>query len=639
MIRKLPDETRRRIKAQQHVQGTYLIVKELVENAIDAGSTSVKIRIDGSIAVEDDGFGIDDIEKVGIEGNTSKEHMSYRVLGCIDTTSRTSHGFRGQALSSIADICDLEVVSRSKHSFALKKDFSSGAITECARERGTTVQVSNLFKNCPIRRSINESNMKKDLNRLCRLLESYSCVNEIHFTLFYKRKILLSCNGFGTPEKYFDSKYPDFIGRYLKVENKLMDLLLLPVSVKEMTQMVFFDRRPISSRKIMSTIKSEFNLYATGMPTFILVVKGTGDVNLSVDKSKAIFSDENAIVNLLKSEISRFLSSEVHLGMLGSGSLPTSRGESIQEIDKKLGNSGVHRAFETTLTCHSRLTKLVDDAGVRTALQDIAEHTHSKSRPIMQERTTDSSIPSIPDDPNAGETVRSAEEVKCGEEPDVLASASSENNVVKIGNSIKRSAYSLFEHDEYVQPKLRFRKEDFTKLEVIGQFNNGFIITKLERDKKTYLIAVDQHAADEIKNFEMIKSKFHLKKQRTIVPVSLSLTPIDEMTVNDHSELFNRNGFVVKHNMLETVPVYKNEVFGIGEFYEFLDDVKNGKYDFAKVRNIIASKACRTSVMIGDVLSMSDMRRIVGSLASLDRPWKCPHGRPTFMVLNETTEV
>lgn len=646
MIQRLPGDVSKRIKAQQSVQSVYVVVKDLVENAIDAGCTWVRIRVDDSITVEDNGCGIDDLDKVGVEGSTSKDAMSYYVLGCVDMVEQQSYGFRGQALSAIAEMCDLEIVSRSTQPHALRKDFSTNTTTRCARERGTTVSVRNLFKNCPVRKSASEACLKKDLGRICSLIESYRCVNKVNFTLFHKRKVLLSCGGYTSPREYFASNYSAFAGKYMEVSNGMLEFLMLPVAVKDPRQLMFLEKRPICNKRILGAVRGEFNLYAEGNPTFVLVLKGHGDVNVSVDKSEVILADEPSILSLLKSEIGRFFSSEVLLESPSAGGreagLGSRGGDGGRDGQKEA--APVVGSFSAPSSPGLSFLRPRQSSGTypgeragRIATRPF-EDTGNSSQASAPELPTESPRPSAED------TESLQNDVEAGCEPPLSHSSprsepgqEKENIVVSKDIGAAAEPHTFFRHDEAVQPKLSFSKEDFTRLRIIGQFNSGFIITKLEKDGKTYLVAVDQHAADEISNFEAIRKTFCLKKQRVIVPVSLGLTPIEEMVVGDNLELFEKYGFSVRDGMLETVPVYRNRVFGIKEFRELLEDVRNGE-EFGRVRSIIASKACRTSVMIGDVLSAADMERIVRGLAFLDRPWKCPHGRPTFMVVNESVE-
>ncbi|RVD92302.1 DNA mismatch repair [Tubulinosema ratisbonensis] len=166
-------------------------------------------------------------------------------------------------------------------------------------------------------------------------------------------------------------------------------------------------------------------------------------------------------------------------------------------------------------------------------------------------------------------------------------------------------------------------------MKIIGQFNQGFILCSFLNHR----IIIDQHAADEIKNYEKLKKELNLKKQYLIQPIEIKLDELDLLIINDNLELFDKNGYVVKNNKLITLPVYKGIDFLYKDFVDFVEDVKNGLELSNKLNEIIKSKACRMSIMIGQKLSHKEMSSVVYDLSLLDKPWWCPHGRPVCRVL------
>ncbi|XP_063241971.1 mismatch repair endonuclease PMS2-like isoform X2 [Bacillus rossius redtenbacheri] len=181
-------------------------------------------------------------------------------------------------------------------------------------------------------------------------------------------------------------------------------------------------------------------------------------------------------------------------------------------------------------------------------------------------------------------------------------------------------------------------KNNFPQMAIIGQFNLGFIITRLGPD----LFLIDQHASDEKYNFEMLQKNQALKSQTLVVPQTLELTAVSENILMENMEIFQKNGFdfvvsdeaePTKKVKLAAIPICKNWVFGkedINELLFMLQDAPNTMCRPSRVRMMFASQACRKSVMIGAALSRSDMRRLVDHMAEMERPWNCPHGRPTM---------
>ncbi|NWJ03899.1 PMS2 endonuclease, partial [Crypturellus undulatus] len=181
-------------------------------------------------------------------------------------------------------------------------------------------------------------------------------------------------------------------------------------------------------------------------------------------------------------------------------------------------------------------------------------------------------------------------------------------------------------------------KEMFAKMDIIGQFNLGFIIAKLNSD----LFIIDQHATDEKYNFEMLQQHTVLQGQKLIVPQNLNLTAVNETVLIENLEIFRKNGFdfVINENApvtqrvkLISLPTSKNWTFGpqdIDELIFMLSDCPGVMCRPSRVRQMFASRACRKSVMIGTALNIQEMRKLVTHMGEIEHPWNCPHGRPTM---------
>ncbi|GAA5849218.1 hypothetical protein JCM8547_006479 [Rhodosporidiobolus lusitaniae] len=210
-------------------------------------------------------------------------------------------------------------------------------------------------------------------------------------------------------------------------------------------------------------------------------------------------------------------------------------------------------------------------------------------------------------------------------------------------------------------------KEDFEKMEVLGQFNLGFIIARRRvrvpsrwaegegegvevggqeagGEVQDDLFIIDQHASDEKYNFETLQSETVIQSQRLLAPRILNLPSHDEITAMEHVDLLRLNGFDVlvdedadvgERVKLLAQPVSKDTTFGVGDFEELLDLIANRSSEKeivrpSKARRMFASRACRKSVMIGRALNVKQMTQIVRHMGGMDQPWACPHGRPTM---------
>lgn len=205
-----------------------------------------------------------------------------------------------------------------------------------------------------------------------------------------------------------------------------------------------------------------------------------------------------------------------------------------------------------------------------------------------------------------------------------------------------------------------FKKQDFGRMKVIGQFNLGFIIGKLDQD----LFIVDQHAADEKYNFEHLAQSTVLNQQPLLRPLRLDLSPEEEVIAFIHMDIIRKNGFALEEDLhappgqrfkLKAVPFSKNITFGVEDVKELISTLADGQGECSilgtykmdtcdsicpsRVRAMLASRACRSSVMIGDPLGRKEMQRILEHLSDLKSPWNCPHGRPTMRHLVDLTTI
>ena len=197
---------------------------------------------------------------------------------------------------------------------------------------------------------------------------------------------------------------------------------------------------------------------------------------------------------------------------------------------------------------------------------------------------------------------------------------------------------------------LTVTKQDFLEMRVLGQFNKGFILTARGNE----LFIIDQHASDEKYNFETLQATTTVQHQPLVAPRTLELMAMDEVAVADNLGVLRRNGFVVavdadaptgRRCALVSLPMSRETVFGVADLEELVHLIHQTRgagtahLRCSKVRAMFAMRACRRSVMVGRALPAPAMERIVRHMAELDKPWNCPHGRPTMRHLAELAFV
>jgi DNA mismatch repair protein PMS2 len=204
---------------------------------------------------------------------------------------------------------------------------------------------------------------------------------------------------------------------------------------------------------------------------------------------------------------------------------------------------------------------------------------------------------------------------------------------------------------------LTISKTDLSKMKVIGQFNLGFILASRSSVPHSNdgpqttddLFIIDQHASDEKYNFERLQATTVVQSQRLVYPKALDLTAMEEEIVIENLSALETNGFVVtvdqsgespigQRCQLVSLPLSRETAFSLTDLEELLallSEASPGTIPRpSKVRKMFAMRACRSSIMIGRTLTHKQMGKVVKHLGELDKPWNCPHGRPTMRHLS-----
>lgn len=673
------------IKAQQYIQDAYVITKELIENALDANATDIVLNIDDeSIMVKDNGDGIPNLDLLFLEGCTSKKESTEHVLGIAKSES-ISYGFRGQAISAISSIADIEVLTNYKK--AVKINNLDRIVRPAAREIGTTVKVKNIFKNCDIRRKIYKKEIQKHIPKILKLIKMYCLVNMVSFTFSYKKKTWFE-KGTGNIEDKLDFE----ISKCIKIKNDSFNIFFMRDG--KGCNYTFFHKRPVYIRSFDRTIQRTLAKFQENKTSYVLLLKCEGDVNVEIDKSNVIVHREADVLSELRSSIDRaFIDQEilnvkpqsilsqkpVNIDRNSTSLLQKSVPKNLtiikaQNKDQLDGTTLINKEY-SFFNPHKKANisdtvKKFDTKGITCADNCEGYSNNKKIAANLTERENISEFECF--GKNLGETSKSevTKKIKLCDSNDEetplneISSHCQNEEVEKtsalvdyyqniFSSSYKPESVIIPAQDKYksMQETVDFiitankldndfsiSKQDFENMTVIGQFNNGFILTNLRINNQNCLFIIDQHAADEITNYEFLQDNFHLKKQSLIVPVKLKTNSIDEYNIKTHKHVLKRNGFDVNDDFcLTAVPVYKNYIFTSSDFWDLLNTIKTNKNEkiifSTKMKEIMASKACRSSIMVGDALRYKEMVNVVRSLAKLNIPWKCPHGRPVIRLL------
>ncbi|KAI5184546.1 DNA mismatch repair protein PMS2 [Nematocida homosporus] len=644
------------ISAYQIIPDPFVLIKELIENSIDSGAKTIKVAIHGDLdslvfSVQDNGQGIDINRNFLVAGGTSK--LEGDTYGC-----------KGIALHSLIQIADLSINSRlatSPTSIEIKTKHGQIEQKQSYRpEVGTTIKVSNFLKQSPVRHAYIAKNLQTYIKSLVHVVKKYVVVHQVKITLERNNRVLFVCNN------------PDptsFIKRVAAVSDITEGYGLFQVSWPEFLMEGLLVPGPLgaegiihSQGKILESAKVQLPLAALSKHLQQRIVYHlqlhlqhpdaiNPHLNIGTRSSKhhRLIYKEPYIIKLLEDiknhpAIQTYLLSS-HKSKPIKTFFPTPDQPNytfVIQTDPSPTNPS------TSPSCSSPSQPLTSNTNT-----NLSTNTNTKTNP--NPNPNPSPNPNTNTNTNLHTNPIPTQDFNLTPLPSQLNSMPTQTTTFQPTNPILTQdifdaqpvAYTIDSQENFsttnYQEGLVLQKDDLAHLNLVGQFNNGFIIVTLKKNDKTHLYAIDQHSADEAVKYERLKTTYTHPKQNLVKEIPLSLTDYEKYLIEEHQDTLAQNGFVFSSDKtaLIQVPMYSTTVFGEAELKETLDilrDTPKTKVIFTSLRKIFASKACRTSIMIGDSLTRQQMQTIIQNLAHTTRPWNCPHGRPTIVLLQTTPQ-
>ncbi len=583
MIRLLDKKTADKIAAGEVVDRPVSIVKELVENSIDAGSTWITIEIKQGgksyIRVTDNGLGIaeDDVE------TAFKRHATSKISDAKDLDSIVSLGFRGEALASICAVSRVELISKQREKRTGRRIVVEGSEilqnnpTGCPD--GTTIIVKDLFYNTPARRkflSSDSAEARRIIDFASRIALSYP---DIRFNLINSTKQVFATNGKG-----------DILSNIVNIYGADISKALIPVNMSEDNftikgfvsdpgstlssrnrQVFCINGRIVSSQIIDKAIDMAYKerLFAGRYPVaflFIAIPPDKLDVNIHPTKKEIRFDDNTLIEDFVKEGIKQALLSKEAIPNLEISTFKNAKPDQGMQMD------------------------------VKYAIQEAAFEYNEQSNKV---------------------------DIK-----NVLTTLSSETdsfkNVETDQAGIVISAVHPFEFDDLI---------------IIGSVFNTYIAAQ---DKENFYL-IDQHAAHERIFYERLM-KQHATGEKALqelmfpmnFKVSAQVSSIEDSWINDvrgigyDIEFFGNNTYIVR-----SIPAFME----MQEAEYFLNDLFNQFDDIPDLSNKsilekIIMRACKAAVKAGDSLDSAEIKALLKQLKDCNNPYSCPHGRPVFIKLS-----
>ncbi len=645
-IHVLDAETIDKIAAGEVVERPASVVKELVENAIDAGATSITVEIkDGGISfmrITDNGSGIarEQIRTAFLRHATSK------IENADDLTRIASLGFRGEALSSISAVSQVELVTKTKDSLTGTRVIIEGGVEKAFEEvgapDGTTFLIRNLFFNTPVRRKFLKQPATEG-GYVADLMEHLALSRpDISF------KFMM-----GSQTKFYTSGNGELKEVIYRIYGKDVATNLIPIDFEENGfqikgylgspalvrsnrnyEIYFLNGRFIRSSVLSKSIEEGYKEYLMQhkFPLCVLHMnvedKSQVDVNVHPTKMEVRFSDGPSVYNLIVQAVSNTLK---HKEMIPETTLP----EAKVPVKKEVTYKEVVMPGLPAKPYNKPMTEQVNHG---------YDHNNSKKE---QDRTSEINNQGSPIGLKELQIMSDVLESTKANTPKLKAPEPFETNrtqsykvMEEVRYQVDRNNMTDFKQETLFETKV-ISQENRTKYQIIGQVFDTYWLVQFE--DKLYII--DQHAAHEKVKYERFMKQYHEKTivtQNLMPPIIVSLTGKEETILKEYTELFNNLGFEIEEfggdeYALRAVPV---DLYGCNErqmFLEVLDELSDmGPRESLKiVEEKIASMSCKAAVKGNNRLSREEAEKLIDELLTLENPYNCPHGRPTIITMSK----
>ena len=618
-IELLDDITISRIAAGEIIENPASIVKELVENSIDAGADKITVEIKKEstnyLKISDNGSGImeEDIENAFLRHSTSK-------LRTIDDLDRiVSLGFRGEALASISTIAKMKVMTKTEDELAgTMAVVENGKIikkNKIGMPQGTTFIVEDVFYNTPVRKKF----LKKDSSEINNIIDTVNKIalsnKNISFDLIKDGKNILSAaatdnytnrvfNVLGKEiaanlvEGSFESQDYKIHGYFSN--NKLFR------STRD-NQYIFVNGRYIKNLDISKAIESKYRslIPLNRYPCFVLFLEippNLIDVNIHPKKNEIKFNDLRTLLALITEIV--------------DDAIYPNRSIREIEVEDKKEPLNVFDIFDDEDSSTYEIDENHEIEFKDYSDDDIVKETELLFKPDVKDNIF-----------LDGSTNDDLSDSECHEEKIGTDNDKSENEV---------SETSFLDiSDKKIDTEILYSR-------IVGVLFDTYIILE-DKDKNIFYI-VDQHAAHERVWYERYRKLYleeEISSQILLKPEIIELNPIEFDKLESHREIFKDLGFDIENFgdgsvVLREVPM----IFGLPTYVNFIRDIidsldKNISSNYEADLYKIIKKACKRAVKANDKLSQIEVENLIHDLSQCENPYTCPHGRPTIIDMSK----
>lgn len=689
----LDQNTIDKIAAGEVVERPSSVVKELVENAIDAGATAITVEItDGGkklIRITDNGSGMD-AEQVPL---AFLRHATSKIEKVEDLTHIASLGFRGEALSSIAAVSQVELITKTPSGISGTRYVIEGgkeqSLEEMGAPEGTTFLIRNLFYNTPARSKFLKSDMT-EASYINTLMEQLALSHpEISFKYIQNRQVKLSSSGNYSVKDVIYSVYGREIAKALldvSYENDFMKIEGF-VGKPEISrgnrtfENYYINGRYVKNKIITKAIEDGYKglVMQHKFPFVSLRIEMDGndlDVNVHPAKREVRFARETEVYTAIYETVRKVLTHRELIPQVSVGKdEPTSRTEQIKPGNipepfevKRRQEMYSHPNRTANIASHAASTASEVRSSTApvpsipynkptngTASYGSAESAHNSSASSadkykhvdsLRENPVYESQPftkeeeemfsgTLKDGRNENSVAETADYEVISEKPAESAPPEVDNEPIKSQKQEPPKQLELFE-ERLLAPESRSRHR------LIGQLFDTYWLVQFEDN----FYIIDQHAAHEKVYYERFVKQFqsqNIQSQYVSPPLIVSLSLEEENLLKANKKYFRDFGFEIepfggREYSISAVP---SSLLGMTEeelFLEMLDHLTaDGSKDaFEIFASRLATMACKAAVKGNHSMSPQEADKLIDELLTLENPYNCPHGRPTIIAMSKT---
>lgn len=673
----LDDSTINKIAAGEVIERPASVVKEIVENSIDAGANNITVEIKNGgisyIRVTDNGKGImqDDME-IAFE-----RHATSKIRSADDLDDVKSMGFRGEALASIAEIAKVELISKTAQSDnGYRVLIEGGKVLESSEygcPNGTTITIENLFFNTPVRYKF----LKKDFTESGYIEDVITRIALVHpeiaIRLVNTGKTIVQTSGNGDLKSVIYNIYgKDIAENLINIDYEYEGMRVSGVIGKPVisrsnrtNQLFFVNKRYVKDKTLSGAAEQGFKGFITiGKHGFLILNIDMDphlvDVNVHPAKLEVRFQEDNKVFKAVYHAIKDGLSNVdlvANTSSIDGIDHPEKNNNEKPETFNFLNNTSFRDAIkpiERTSEIKSQVANSVDEKfeDVMSRINKIQNMINITNKVEPKTETTEAQIPEEKIVENKTyETQNSAinlENTKSEDAEKIDETQFMDMYEKMFGTAVKKNEVSEKVEDEVkeFQPITKNDNisvfEDNTEYKLqpeykyIGIAFNTYIIIEIKQD----LYIIDQHAAHERIMYEKIKKNYYNENdkdsQLMLLPDIITLTNKEMGIYKDNREMFRKAGFMVDEFgentiKLSGVPTILLDLETKELFLEALDEIntvaRTARQEIEE--KFIATVACKAAVKAHMVLERQEVEALLNELLVLPNPFTCPHGRPT----------